>query len=123
MARALSRADLLREIRNMSFEEAQEGWREIRLTQVDAGQVPGMSERNFRRYLLRYECEGLQGLIDRRVEQVSSRPRRWQTCVVKVGARTSRTIRRCGTWQGANQSAKEVNARSLGSNRWPQVGG
>ena len=30
-----------------------------------------MSERNFRRYVLRYEAEGLDGLVDRRIEQVS----------------------------------------------------
>jgi hypothetical protein len=32
-----------------------------------------MSERNFRRYAGRYEADGLEGLIDRRIEQLSSR--------------------------------------------------
>jgi len=32
-----------------------------------------MCERSFRRYLARYEAEGLQGLIDRRLEQISNR--------------------------------------------------
>jgi hypothetical protein len=32
-----------------------------------------MCERSFRRYLVRYEAEGLDGLIDRRLEQVSNR--------------------------------------------------
>lgn len=32
-----------------------------------------MCERSFRRYLTRYEAEGLQGLLDRRLEQVSHR--------------------------------------------------
>jgi hypothetical protein len=32
-----------------------------------------MCERSFRRYLSRYEAEGLDGLIDRRLEQVSNR--------------------------------------------------
>ena len=30
-----------------------------------------MSERNFRRYVQRYETDGVDGLIDRRIEQVS----------------------------------------------------
>ncbi len=33
----------------------------------------GMSDRNFRRYVLRYEAHGLEGLIDRRIEQASHR--------------------------------------------------
>jgi len=33
----------------------------------------GVCERSFRRYLVRYEEEGLAGLIDRRLEQVSNR--------------------------------------------------
>ena len=57
----------------MRFEEAYEGWQERRLTQEEAGRLLGMSERNFRRYVGRYEADGLQGLIDRRVEQISSR--------------------------------------------------
>jgi hypothetical protein len=32
-----------------------------------------MCERSFRRYLARYEADGLEGLIDRRLEQVSNR--------------------------------------------------
>ncbi len=43
------------------------------LTQAEAGLVLGMSERGFRRYLSRYEADGLEGLIDRRLEQISNR--------------------------------------------------
>jgi len=57
----------------MRFEEAYEGWNTGRLTQGDAARILGMCERSFRRYLVRYEAEGLEGLIDRRLEQVSSR--------------------------------------------------
>jgi len=73
MGTSLSRAELLRETRKMRFEEAYEGWRERRLTQEEAGRLLGMSERNFRRYVGRYDGEGLEGLIDRRIEQLSSR--------------------------------------------------
>ena len=57
----------------MRFEEAYEGWNAGRLTQIEAAQILGMCERSFRRYLVRYEAEGLDGLIDRRLEQVSNR--------------------------------------------------
>jgi hypothetical protein len=57
----------------MRFEEAYEAWNEGRLTQAEAALLLGMCERGFRRYLGRYEPEGLDGLIDRRLEQVSSR--------------------------------------------------
>jgi len=57
----------------MKFEEVYAGWNERRLTQAEAAQILGMCERSFRRYLPRYEAEGLEGLIDRRLEQVSNR--------------------------------------------------
>lgn len=57
----------------MRFEEAYEGWSEGRLTQAAAAQILGMCERSFRRYLSRYEAEGLEGLMDRRLEHVSNR--------------------------------------------------
>lgn len=57
----------------MRFEEAYEGWNTGRLTQAEAAQILGMCERSFRRYLSRYEAEGLEGLIDRRLEQISNR--------------------------------------------------
>lgn len=57
----------------MRFEEAYEGWDKGRLTQAEAAQILGMCERSFRRYLARYEADGLEGLIDRRLEQVSNR--------------------------------------------------
>lgn len=57
----------------MRFEEAYEGWNAGRLTQAAAAQILGMCERSFRRYLGRYEAQGLEGLIDRRLDQVSNR--------------------------------------------------
>lgn len=69
----MRRTELLQEIRKMRFEEAYEGWNAGRLTQAEAAQLLGMSERNFRRYLARFEADGLEGLIDRRLEQMSNR--------------------------------------------------
>ncbi len=63
---------VLQEIRKMRFEEAYEGWNEGRLTQAEAAQILGICERSFRRYMGRYEADGLDGLIDRRLEQISN---------------------------------------------------
>jgi hypothetical protein len=57
----------------MRFEEVYGGWQERRLTQEEAARVLGMSERTFRRQVGRYQADGLDGLIDRRIEQLSSR--------------------------------------------------
>jgi transposase len=57
----------------MRFEEAYEGWNAGRLTQAEAARILGICERSFRRYMGRYETDGLDGLIDRRLEQVSNR--------------------------------------------------
>lgn len=72
----MKRTELLQEIRKMRFEEAYEGWSKGRLMQAEAAQILRMRERSFRRYLLRYEAEGLEGLIDRRLEPASNRRRR-----------------------------------------------
>ncbi|MCS6930572.1 MAG: helix-turn-helix domain-containing protein, partial [Saprospiraceae bacterium] len=57
----------------MRFEEAYTGWQAGRLTQEEAARLLGVSERTFRRYRDRYEEEGLEGLIDKRLVQVSHR--------------------------------------------------
>ena len=55
----------------MRFEEAYEGWHAGELTQMEAARLLAMCDRSFRRYLARYEEFDLQGLIDKRIEQVS----------------------------------------------------
>jgi transposase len=57
----------------MRFEEAYSGWGERRLTQVQAAELLGVCTRTFRRYIHRYESEGLDGLLDRRMSQISHR--------------------------------------------------
>ena len=57
----------------MRFEEAYGGWQERRLTQEEEARLPGVCERTFRRYVDRYEGEGLDGLMDKRLSQVSAR--------------------------------------------------
>ena len=57
----------------MRFEEAYQGWNQGRLTQEEAAQILGVCERSFRRYVTRFEAEGLDGLIDQRLAQMAHR--------------------------------------------------
>ncbi len=57
----------------MRFKEAYEGWHAGELTQIEAARLLGMCDRSFRRYLARYDEFDMQGLIDKRIEQVSHR--------------------------------------------------
>jgi transposase len=57
----------------LRFEEALEGWRASRLSQSEAALLLGVCERTFRRQIARYESEGFDGLIDKRLSQVSHR--------------------------------------------------
>lgn len=57
----------------MRFEEAYSDWNEGRLTQAEAAQILGMCERSFRRYVARFKADGMDGLIDKRLEQASHR--------------------------------------------------
>jgi transposase len=57
----------------MRFEEAFGGWQARRLTQEEAARLLGVCERTFRRYIDRYEEAGLEGLIDKRLSQISQR--------------------------------------------------
>jgi transposase len=57
----------------MRFLEAHTGWQSRRLTQDEAARLLGVCERTFRRYVSRYEEEGLEGLLDKRLSQASHR--------------------------------------------------
>ena len=69
----MTRTQVLQEIRRMRFAEAYGGWQERRLSQEEAARLLGVCERTFRRYVDRYEDEGLDGLADKRLGQVSAR--------------------------------------------------
>jgi transposase len=69
----MRRTEWLQETRRMRFEEAYDGWHAKRLTQVEAARLLGVCDRTFRRYVERYDDEGLEGLWDKRLTQVSSR--------------------------------------------------
>lgn len=57
----------------MRFEGTYAEWKKGRLTQEEAARILGVCDRTFRRYLVRYEEEGIRGLIDRRLGRVSHR--------------------------------------------------
>ena len=57
----------------MRFEEAYYGWNERRLTQEEAARLLGVHQRSFRRYINRYHEAGLDGLLDKRLSQISHR--------------------------------------------------
>jgi len=65
----------------MRFEEIYEKWTIKRLSQEEAAQLLGVCDRTFRRYIDRYDDEGLEGLeglegeglMDQRLNEVSHR--------------------------------------------------
>lgn len=69
----MRRTQLLQETRKMHFEDVLSLWTEKRLNQEEAARILGVSDRTFRRYLHRYEEGGLEGLLDRRLSQISAR--------------------------------------------------
>ena len=69
----MKQTEVLQEIRKMRFEEAYEGWQEGRLSQEEAARILGICDRSFRRYRDRYEEQGMEGLLDKRLNQASHR--------------------------------------------------
>ena len=69
----MSRTRYMQENRKMRFEEAFQGWTTGRLTQAEAAMLLGQCERSFRRHVERYKADGLEGLLDKRLTQISKR--------------------------------------------------
>jgi len=59
------------ELKRMKFEIAQKEWINGKINQQEAAYLLGVSDRTFRRYLRAFEEEGLDGLIDSRINQIS----------------------------------------------------
>ena len=57
----------------MKFETIYGRWQQGRLSQAEAAEILGMSERTFRRWRDRYDEAGLDGLLDRRLGRASAR--------------------------------------------------
>jgi hypothetical protein len=69
----ISRARYVQENRKMRFQEAYDGWSQGSLTQAEAALLLGQCERSFRRHIERFEADGLEGLLDKRLSQISKR--------------------------------------------------
>ena len=69
----ISRARYMQENRKMRFQEAYDGWNEGRLTQAEAALLLGQCERSFRRHIERFKTDGFDGLLDKRLSQISKR--------------------------------------------------
>ena len=69
----MRRTAMLWEVFVTRFQEAFEQYEKHRLSSEEAGELLGMSGRNFRRLCVRYEEDGIEGLRDRRIGKVSSR--------------------------------------------------
>ena len=69
----MGRARVLQEIRVMRFEELLDRHERGFVTQIEAAEMLGISERTFRRWQVRRRDEGQEGLRDRRIGKPSSR--------------------------------------------------
>ncbi len=69
----MRRTEQAQGLRLMKFEEVYGRTLRRELSQAEAAEVLGMSERTFRRWRGRFEAEGAEGLYDRRLSRVSAR--------------------------------------------------
>ncbi len=69
----MRRTEQLQGLRLMKFEDVYGRCYRGDLSQAEASEILGMSERTFRRWRERYEAEGAEGLYDRRLGRVSAR--------------------------------------------------
>ena len=69
----MRRTEQLQGLRLTKFEEIYERVAKRELSQSEAAEILGMSERTFRRWRGRFEADGAEGLYDRRLGKVSGR--------------------------------------------------
>ena len=73
----MKRTTWLQDRRMQKFRYVLSRWERKELSAMEAGELMGCSERQFRRYRRRYEEEGLAGLVDRRLGKASCVGCRW----------------------------------------------
>lgn len=69
----MTRATVLQEVRQMRCEELYTRRQRRDLTMAEAAEILGVTERTFRRWSVRYEADGAEGLEDRRLGRASAR--------------------------------------------------
>lgn len=67
----MNRTGWLQDRRMQKFRDVLSRWERSELSMMEAGELLGISERQFRRFRDRYEEDGLEGLIDRRLGKPS----------------------------------------------------
>lgn len=75
----MDRAEVLQGLRSMKFAAVSRRWEREELSQVEAAEILGVTERTFRRWYRRYEEDGMEGLADRRLGKPSPKrvPEEW----------------------------------------------
>jgi len=69
----MNRAAWLQDRRMQKFRDVLSRWEQRDLSMLEAAELLGMSERQFRRYRIRFDEEGEAGLLDRRLGRASAR--------------------------------------------------
>jgi transposase len=69
----MNRTTWLQDRRMKKFRDVLSRWERKELSAMEAGEILGMSERQFRRYRARYEEDGLEGLVDKRLGKASEK--------------------------------------------------
>jgi len=76
----MRRTEVLQGLREMKFAALAGRWQRQELSQLEAAEILGVTERTFRRWYRRYEEEGIAGLADRRLGKPSPKrvPAAWE---------------------------------------------
>jgi transposase len=69
----MNRTAWLQDRRMQKFRDVLSRWERQELSALEAGEILGVSERQFRRYRRRYEEDGVAGRVDRRLGKESAR--------------------------------------------------
>ena len=69
----MNRTAWLQDRRMQKFRDVLSRWEHRELSALEAGELLGCSERQFRRYRARYEEEGIEGLTDKRLGKASAK--------------------------------------------------
>jgi transposase len=82
----MRRTEVLQGLREMKFAAVAGRWEREELSQLEAAEILGVTERTFRRWYRRYEEEGLDGLADRRLGKPSPKrvPAGWEDRVEEL---------------------------------------
>src|ERR1700747_2039754 len=72
-AGTMNRTAWLQDRRMQKFRDVLSRWERKELSAMEAGEILGCSERQFRRYRRRYEEDGEDGLVDRRLGKASAK--------------------------------------------------